>query len=438
MMAELMKNRLIDKKIAVVGLGYVGLPLAIEFAKIYKTVGFDVNQSRIAELNNFIDRTGEIKKEDFFDLSRLSFSNDPSHLSGADFIVIAVPTPVDRHSDPDFSFLTSASKLVAAVMKKGATIVYESTVYPGATEEICIPILESVSGMRWLDEFNVGYSPERVNPGDRNRTLVDITKVVSGDTSETLEKLGELYGSVVKAGVYLARSIKLAEAAKVIENTQRDLNIALMNELSIIFRKIGLDTEEVLKAAESKWNFIPFRPGLVGGHCIGVDPYYLTFIAKQMGYHPEVILAGRRINDNMAIYVAEQLIEKFVNNGTIIKSSHIAILGLTFKEDCSDIRNSKVIDLYKALVGYGCKVYTHDPLANHDAVINEYGIVIDCWEDIPVNIDAVILAVPHVQYLQMPFLFLTQKLKSKGVFMDLKSKFTELDYSSCDYDIWRL
>jgi UDP-N-acetyl-D-galactosamine dehydrogenase len=437
-MVKSMHNLLVSKKIAIVGLGYVGLPLAIEFGKIYETVGFDINSARITELKNSMDRTGEMQKEHFNASSRLKFSSDPSDLSGADFIIIAVPTPVDGLRNPDLSFLISASKLVADTMKKGVTIVYESTVYPGATEEICIPILESVSGMRWLNEFNVGYSPERVNPGDRNRTLVDITKVVSGDTSKTLEILGELYGSVVKAGVYLAGSIQVAEAAKVIENTQRDLNIALMNELSIIFHKLGLDTEEVLKAAETKWNFIPFRPGLVGGHCIGVDPYYLTFKAQQMQYQPEVILAGRRINDNMAIYVAEQLIQMFSRNNCKIEFSHIAILGLTFKEDCSDIRNSKVFDLYKSLAGFGCKVYAHDPLANQNAVMKEYGIEINCWEDIPVDIDAVILAVPHLQYLQMPFSLLTQKLKSKGVFMDLKSKFTKLDYCEYDYDVWRL
>ncbi|MBU3598281.1 nucleotide sugar dehydrogenase [Polynucleobacter sp. AP-Basta-1000A-D1] len=433
-----MRNSLVGKKIAVVGLGYVGLPLAIEFGKIYETVGFDINPERITELKNSIDRTGEIEKVLFNDSTCLKFSRDPSDLSDSDFIIIAVPTPVDGRSDPDLSYLTSASKLAAAVMKKGVTVIYESTVYPGATEEICIPILESVSGMRWLNDFNVGYSPERVNPGDRKRTLVDITKVVSGDTSETLEVLGELYGSVVKAGVYLAGSIKVAEAAKVIENTQRDLNIALMNELSIIFHKLGLDTEEVLKAAETKWNFIPFRPGLVGGHCIGVDPYYLTYKAQQMQYQPEVILAGRRINDNMANYVAEQLIRIFSSNNTNIESSRVAILGLTFKEDCSDIRNSKVFDLYNSLTGFGCKVYAHDPLADQNAVMHEYGIAVNFWDDVPENIDAVILAVPHLHYLQMPFSSLTHKLRSKGVFMDLKSKFTNLDYCEGDYDIWRL
>lgn len=428
----------LDKKIAVLGLGYVGLPLAIEFGKIYNTIGFDINPRRVSELKNSVDKTCEINVSDFTSAKYLKFTDDPQDLVSADFIIIAVPTPVDENCVPDFSALISASSLVSRHMKKGAIIVYESTVFPGATEEICVPALETGSGMVWRKDFNVGYSPERVNPGDRERTLTKIVKVVSGDSDATLEVLGRLYQTVVKAGVYLARSIKVAEAAKVIENTQRDLNIALMNELSILFQRLNLDTEEVLKAAETKWNFMSFRPGLVGGHCIGVDPYYLTFKAQQVGYSPEVILAGRRINDNMAQYVADQLMQKFTDGMFGVRRPKICIMGLTFKENCSDIRNSKVIDLYQILLKYECEIFMHDPIASPEAVWNDYGIKMVSWSDIPSDLDAVIAAVPHLQYLQMNFELLTEKLKSSGIFMDLKSKFTSFDSTVGSFNIWRL
>ncbi|MBK6552314.1 MAG: nucleotide sugar dehydrogenase, partial [Rhodocyclaceae bacterium] len=317
--------------VAVCGLGYVGLPLAVEFGKQYETIGFDLSEAKIASYKQFVDPTGEVATEQLKAAKGLSVSTDASTLARADFIVIAVPTPVDEGHVPDFSPLVGASTLVGKHMKKGAIVVYESTVYPGATEEVCIPLLEKHSGMKWLKDFHVGYSPERVNPGDKERTITRIVKVVSGDDAATLDTVAAVYGSVITAGVHRASSIKVAEAAKVIENTQRDLNIALMNELSIIFGRIGIDTLEVLQAAGTKWNFLPFRPGLVGGHCIGVDPYYLTHKAEMLGYHPQVILAGRRINDGMAAYVAQQTVKQLIRGGSAVKGAKVIVLGLTFK-----------------------------------------------------------------------------------------------------------
>ena len=360
--------------IAVVGLGYVGLPLAVEFGKKYRTIGFDLSAEKIESYKRFVDPTGEVSPADLKASTGLQCSTDPAVLAEADFIVVAVPTPVDDAHRPDFTPLVKSSESVGKHMKKGAIVVYESTVYPGATEEICIPILEKVSGLKWKQDFFVGYSPERINPGDKERTVTKITKVVSGDTAETLETVKQVYGSIITAGVYPASSIKVAEAAKVIENTQRDLNIALMNELSVIFHRIGIDTLDVLKAAGTKWNFLPFRPGLVGGHCIGVDPYYLTHKADMLGYHPQVILAGRRINDSMGKYVAEQAVKQMIAANRPVKGADVIVLGMTFKENCADLRNSKVIDVIRELQTYGVNVHVHDPIASSDECEHEYGV----------------------------------------------------------------
>jgi UDP-N-acetyl-D-galactosamine dehydrogenase len=424
--------------IAVVGLGYVGLPLAVEFGKKYETIGYDLSEAKIASYKNYCDPTGEVSTEDLQAATHLSVSTDPVTISKADVIVVAVPTPVDEAHIPDFSPLVSSSTTVGKYMKKGAIVVYESTVYPGATEEVCVPLLEKHSGMKWKQDFHVGYSPERVNPGDKERTITKIVKVVSGDDAATLKTVGDLYASVITAGVYGASSIKVAEAAKVIENTQRDLNIALMNELAIIFDKVGIDTLEVLQAAGTKWNFLPFRPGLVGGHCIGVDPYYLTHKAEMLGYHPQVILAGRRINDGMAAYVAQQTIKQMIKNGTSVKGAKIIVLGLTFKENCPDLRNSKVADVVKELQDFGCEVAVHDPIAESDEAAHEYGITLIPWDDLPNNVDAIIAAVSHKEYFAMPLEKILAKLKKGGVFTDVKSAYSSEKIIDSGYRLWRL
>ncbi len=353
-----------DATIAIVGLGYVGLPLAVEFGKKFRTVGFDLSAAKIEAYRRHVDPTREVSTEELRAATKLAVTDDPTQLRLADFIIVAVPTPVDEAHQPDFGPLLGASESVGRNLKRGATVVFESTVYPGATEEICIPVIERHSGMQWRRDFFVGYSPERINPGDREHSLTRITKVVSGDTPETLERVAAIYGSIVIAGVHRASCIKVAEAAKVIENTQRDLNIALMNELSLIFHKIGIDTMEVLQAAGTKWNFLPFRPGLVGGHCIGVDPYYLTHKADKLGYHPQVILAGRRINDGMGKYIAEQTVKQLIQSGCQVKGANVTVLGLTFKENCPDLRNSRVIDVVRELESFGTNVHVHDPIAD--------------------------------------------------------------------------
>ena len=423
--------------IAVIGLGYVGLPLAVEFGKKFRTIGFDLSAEKVAAYREFNDPTGEVSAEDLRAATQLTCHTDPAMLREADFVVIAVPTPVDEAHQPDFTPLVKSSETAGRHLKRGAIVVYESTVYPGATEEVCIPILERESGMKWKQDFFVGYSPERINPGDKERTVTKILKVVSGDTPETLAKVQEIYGSVITAGVYPASSIKVAEAAKVIENTQRDLNIALMNELAVIFHKIGIDTLEVLKAAGTKWNFLPFRPGLVGGHCIGVDPYYLTHKADMLGYHPQVILAGRRINDGMGKYVAEQTVKEMIAAGSSIKGASVIVLGLTFKENCPDLRNSKVIDVIHELQSYGCKVHVHDPVAASAEAEHEYGVQLEPWDELPVA-DAIVAAVAHSEYLEMPLPRLLGKLTPGGVFSDVKSSYNPAALLEAGARLWRL
>ena len=423
--------------VAVVGLGYVGLPLAVEFGKRFRTIGFDLSAAKIAAYRQHQDLTGEVLPEAFAASAMFHPTTDPSALKEADFIVVAVPTPVDDAHNPDFSPLIGASTLIGRNLKRGATVVYESTVYPGATEEECIPILERESKLTWKRDFWVGYSPERINPGDKERTLTTIVKVVAGDTPETLERVAEMYGSIIKAGVYKASSIKVAEAAKVIENTQRDLNIALVNELSMIFRRIGIDTTEVLEAAGTKWNFLPFRPGLVGGHCIGVDPYYLTHKAERLGYHPQVILAGRRINDGMGAYIARETVKALIQQGHSIKGAHINVLGLTFKENCPDLRNSKVIDVIRELESYGVTVHVHDPLASAAEAQHEYGVDLVAWEHLP-KANAIVAAVAHHELVERSLDDVMHKLCAGGVYVDVKSRADAKAYNARGIHVWRL
>ncbi len=423
--------------VAVVGLGYVGLPLAVEFGKKRQTIGYDVSSSKVESYKRCIDPTGEVSFDDLQAASHLLFTNDPAELSHADFVVVAVPTPVDLAHQPDFSALVGASKAVGKNIKRGAIVIYESTVYPGATEEVCVPVLEKHSGMKWKEDFHVGFSPERINPGDKQHTLTSILKVVSGDDEDTLEKIAMLYESVISAGVYRASSIKVAEAAKVIENTQRDLNIALMNELAIIFDKLGIDTLEVLQAAGTKWNFLPFRPGLVGGHCIGVDPYYLTHKAEMIGYIPQVILAGRRINDSMAKFVAEQTIKHIIKADINVRGARVNVLGLSFKENCPDLRNSKVADLINELKSYGIKIHVHDPVANPEEARHEYGLELESWDNLP-RADALIVAVSHRQFINTPLADFHSKITDKGCFIDVKSQFDPLALRTAGFNVWRL
>jgi len=423
--------------VAVVGLGYVGLPLAVEFGKKYRTIGFDLSAEKINAYCRHIDPTGEVSQENLKQATLLEPTTDPTKIKEADFIVVAVPTPVDEAHNPDFSPLIGASKSVGKNLKPGTIVVYESTVYPGATEEICVPLLEKESGLKWKKDFFVGYSPERINPGDREHTLTRIVKVVSGDTDQTLEIVADTYGAIISAGVYRAKSIKVAEAAKVIENTQRDLNIALMNELSLIFHRIGIDTLDVLKAAGTKWNFLPFRPGLVGGHCIGVDPYYLTHKADMLGYHPQVILAGRRINDGMGKYIAEQTIKQMSQAGIQIKDSNVIVLGLTFKENCPDLRNSKVIDVIRELDSYGVNVVVHDPIAEPSEAMHEYGVKLVPWTELP-QAQAIVAAVAHSAYKDLSISATLGKLHSGGIFMDIKCQYDAAQLQAHGAKVWRL
>jgi len=408
-----------DISIAIIGLGYVGLPLAIEFGKKYPTIGFDINTKRIDELKSGRDHTLEVTLENLTSAKQLSYSSDIKDISTCNYFIITVPTPIDKNKRPDLFPLLSASETVGKVLKNGDIVIYESTVYPGATEEECVPVLEKHSGLKFNINFYCGYSPERINPGDKVHTVTKIRKVTSGSTVEVAKKVDFLYNSIIEAGTFCASSIRIAEAAKVIENSQRDINIAFVNELALIFNKLGIDTSEVLEAAGTKWNFLNFKPGLVGGHCIGVDPYYLTFKAQEAGYHPEIILAGRRLNDNMGIYVSQQVVKMMINKDHKILNSNVLILGITFKENCPDIRNSRVIDIVHEMTAFGCKVDVFDPWADKEDVKHEYKINIYTEEkEISVKkYDAIILAVAHDQFLKMD---LKNVCKTDGLIYDIK------------------
>lgn len=423
--------------VAVLGLGYVGLPLVVEFGKKMHTIGFDISLAKVQRCRDGIDPSGEIPDAEMLAAEQAEYTSDPARLAEADAIIIAVPTPVDAAHQPDFRPLISASDSVGRYMKAGAIVIYESTVYPGATEEVCIPVLEKASGKQWQQDFFVGYSPERINPGDREHTLTRVIKVVAGDTPATLDKVAQLYEMIVEPGVHRTSSIKAAEASKVIENTQRDLNIALMNELAIIFDKIGIDTMEVLNAAGTKWNFLNFRPGLVGGHCIGVDPYYLTHKAEMLGYHPQVILAGRRINDGMGKLIGEQTVKHMIASGSYVKGARAILLGITFKEDCADIRNSKAVDIINELKAYGVEVLVHDPEADAQEVMREYGVRLWSWEELP-RADVIVAAVAHKSFRQHTVEDLARKLIKGGCFMDVKSVFDAGQLRAAGFGVWRL
>jgi UDP-N-acetyl-D-galactosamine dehydrogenase len=402
-----------------------------------RTIGFDLSESKISSYKLHRDPTGETDETQFLAAMHFNPTSSPGEISEADVVIVAVPTPVDAALLPDFGPLLSACRTIAPFLKQEAIVVFESTVYPGATEEICIPEIERVSNKKWKTDFFVGYSPERINPGDREHTLSKIVKVVSGDTPQTLERVSELYKRVVGAGIYRASSIRVAEAAKVIENTQRDLNIALMNELAIIFHRMGIDTTDVLEAAGTKWNFLRFKPGLVGGHCIGVDPYYLTHAAEKLGHHPQVILAGRRINDRMGKYIAEQTVKSLVARNRPINGAKVAILGLAFKEDCSDLRNSKVADVIDELRTYGVRVLVHDPRINAADAKHEYGVDLCSWDDLP-PCDALILAVAHREFVEMPLEKLTSKVQPSGCVVDVKSRLDKDRVQALGFSLWRL
>ncbi|TNF53321.1 nucleotide sugar dehydrogenase [bacterium] len=425
------------KSIAVVGLGYVGLPLAFEFSQFFRVIGFDENKKRINELSRGFDNTGELTKINLAK-AEIEFTHNPHSLRQSSLIIIAVPTPIDEHTIPDLEPLRAASETVGKNIQKGTVVVYESTVYPGVTEEICVPILEQFSGIKCGKDFKVGYSPERVNPGDKQHGIANIVKVVSAQDKRTSGLLSQIYGAVVKAGIHKAPDIKTAEAAKVIENIQRDLNIALVNELAIIFNTMGIDTEEVLTAASTKWNFLPFRPGLVGGHCIGVDPYYLTFKAQSLGYHPEVILSGRRINDNMGKYVARNTIKQLISSGRSVKNSKVLILGLTFKENINDVRNTKVVDIYRELKEYGIKVFVHDPHADKSEVLKTYEISLIKQPEQGKPFDGIILAVKHAEYHKYSLTYLKKLCKSNPVLIDIKSFFRKQQAVTSGFKYWRL
>ena len=410
------------KTIAVIGLGYVGLPLAVEFGKARPVIGFDINASRIDALRVGHDTTLEVSNDELTTADQLAFTSDPTDLAAASIYIVTVPTPIDAHKRPDLTPLLKASEMLGCVLKHGDIVIYESTVYPGATEEDCVPVLERVSGLTFNVDFFAGYSPERINPGDKQHRLPDIQKVTSGSTPEVAEEVDQLYASIIIAGTYKAESIRIAEAAKVIENTQRDLNIALVNELAMIFNRMGIDTNAVLKAAGTKWNFLPFQPGLVGGHCIGVDPYYLTHKAEAIGYHPQIILAGRRINDGMGAYVAGQLVKAMLKRRLQVDGARVLILGLTFKENCPDLRNTRVIDVIAELREYGVHVDVHDPWVDAADVQQEYGLALVTTPE-PEAYDGVILAVVHDSYREAGAAALRGYGSPGHVFCDLKSVF---------------
>jgi UDP-N-acetyl-D-galactosamine dehydrogenase len=411
-----------DRKIAIIGLGYVGLPLAVEFGRKRPVVGFDINRKRIDELVAGHDRTLETDSDELQQAKHLSFTTDIEALRECDCFIVTVPTPIDERKQPDLIPLEKASETVGKVLKKGDIVIYESTVYPGATEEVCVPVLESCSGLKFNKDFFAGYSPERINPGDREHRLATIKKVTAGSTPEVADLVDALYGEIITAGTHKADSIMVAEAAKVIENTQRDLNIALINELAILFNKMGIDTQAVLDAAGSKWNFLPFRPGLVGGHCIGVDPYYLTHKAQAIGYHPEIILAGRRLNDSMGGYVVTQLVKTMMKHSIQVTGARVLVMGLTFKENCPDLRNTRVIDLVTELAEYDCEVDVYDPWVDAQEAQHEYGITPVTEPDVAAY-DAIILAVSHYQFTEMGIDRIRQLGKTQHVLYDLKYLF---------------
>ena len=417
-----MTPQLSTTKIAIIGLGYVGLPLAVEFGKFFDTLGFDIKAARVKELRANRDSTLEVEPAELKAAKRLTYSCDAADLRACNVFIVTVPTPVDKYNRPDLSPIEGASRTVGAALKKGDVVIFESTVYPGCTEEVAVPIMESVSGLKYNRDFFCGYSPERINPGDKQHRLPTILKITSGSTPAIATFVDELYATIITAGTYKASSLAVAEAAKVIENTQRDVNIALINELALIFNRLGLDTEEVLKAAGTKWNFLPFRPGLVGGHCIGVDPYYLTHKAQEVGYHPEMILAGRRLNDNMALYCAERVAHLMVEKKLHVKGARILVMGLTFKENCPDVRNSKVADLVKELEKYGARVDAYDPWVDAAEVKHEYGIT-------PVKklqngrYDAIVMAVGHDQFREMGIKAIRKLAKPRHVLFDIKYVF---------------
>ncbi|WP_349560008.1 Vi polysaccharide biosynthesis UDP-N-acetylglucosamine C-6 dehydrogenase TviB [Marinobacter sp. NFXS9] len=415
-----------ESKLAVIGLGYVGLPLAVAFAEKYPVVGFDISPKRIAQLNEGEDYTREVDSEALRQASSLSFTNHLDEIASCNIYIVTVPTPIDEFKSPDLTPLVKASETVGQVLKSGDIVVYESTVYPGATEEVCVPILERVSGLTFNKDFFAGYSPERINPGDKEHRVTSIKKVTSGSTPEVADRVDSLYASIIIAGTHKASSIKVAEAAKVIENTQRDVNIALMNELAMIFARLGLDTQDVLAAAGTKWNFLPFKPGLVGGHCIGVDPYYLTHKAQAVGHHPEMILAGRRMNDSMGAYAASSLVKAMIKAGQTISGGRILILGLTFKENCPDLRNTRVIDVVRELRDFGCQVDVADAWASNEEAQHEYGISLANQPEAGVY-EGVILAVPHRDYIEMGASEIRTYLKPGGIFFDLKAVFGKLE-----------
>ncbi|MFW7346621.1 MAG: nucleotide sugar dehydrogenase [Pigmentiphaga sp.] len=427
-----------DKMIAVIGLGYVGLPLAVEFGKKRPVLGFDINAKRIAELRAGGDSTLEVSPEELARATQLQYSDTASDLKNCEIFIVTVPTPVDQTNRPDLTPLQKASELVGTYMPQGAIIIYESTVYPGATEEVCVPILEKNSGKKFNTDFYCGYSPERINPGDKVNTLTKIKKITSGSTPEIAEEIDRLYRSIITAGTHKASSIKVAEAAKVIENTQRDLNIALTNELSVIFSRLGIDTLDVLEAAGSKWNFLPFRPGLVGGHCIGVDPYYLTHKAEAVGYNPQVILAGRRINDNMARYVARNTIKLMLQNGMDVPRSKVGILGVTFKENCPDIRNSKVIDMIREFKSWGAPVTIADPWANSEEVNHEYGISLSPLTQVQ-QVDALVIAVGHNEFRETTLDSLRKLCRGqRPILVDVKSLYNKKSAEEMGFTVFRL
>ena len=424
--------------IAVVGLGYVGLPLAVEFGKKREVIGFDINQERIEQLKNYDDTTLEVTNQEIKEASNLSFSSSTKDIADCNCYIVTVPTPINEDKTPDLGPVHNATQMIANVLKKGDLVIYESTVYPGCTEEVCVPILEKVSGLTFNKDFFCGYSPERINPGDKINTLTKIKKITSGSTDQTALEIDDLYKSIISAGTFKATSIKVAEAAKVIENTQRDLNIALVNELSLIFERLEIDTLDVLEAAGSKWNFLPFRPGLVGGHCIGVDPYYLTHKSEQVGYNPQVILAGRRINDNMAYYTAQKVVQKMINNGIDISKSTVGIMGITFKENCPDIRNSKIFDLIDELKNWGLKLIIDDPWANTEEVKRTHNLNI---EEINTNnkVDSLIVAVGHKEFRALsPEILRSYCDGDAPVLADIKSIFDKRALCDQGLSVFRL